>query len=318
MATLPPGAKPVLDERIAYGRLFCGVLEHTPDGNEPWAPCNKHKYLHLDEPVEAQPTAADDHFLPNRRVMVVGGIFARCARVPVFDDAKQHLEAHGIHLEHVPVFGNGSSEQNAAEIKRYLEQHPGNEPYVVVGHSKGAVDLLEALIHHPEVKARVQALVTVASPVGGSRLVDGVPALLKGLAQEMPEFKGCVLGDGLGAHSLARPTRQRFLRDHVARINQLSSYSIVAVSALKDTSTILHGLWRFLAPYSIVQDSHVIAEEALLPATKLLARANGDHWAVAFPAEQEEALKKGADQNHYPRTALLEAALRMVARDHPH
>ena len=313
-AFLPVGAHAVVDRREEFARLFCGVLAHTGDGAS--RPCGD--YLHVDDSIPADTVGANDAILAGRGVLLVGGIFARCVDVEVFQDVRRHLaEHHQLRLEHLPVFGNGSSLQNAGEIDRFFQRQPQPVEWIVVGHSKGAVDLLEALVFYPALSARVKALVTVASPVGGSRLVDGVPAWLKGLAQDLPRLGECELGDGLGQSSLSRPIRQGFFRDFLPRVNALRSYGIVAVASRENTSEILKGLWDYQARFSIDQDTHVIAEDALLPGTNLLARANGDHWAVAFPValSDNRKLRDGADRNGYPRTALLEAILRTIERD---
>jgi pimeloyl-ACP methyl ester carboxylesterase len=199
-------------------------------------------------------------------VLFIGGIFARCLDVEVFQDARKHLdEAHMTATEHLPVYGNGSSEQNAQLIATHLREASGSTPYIVVGHSKGGVDLLETWVHHADIRPRIKALVTVASPVAGSRLVDGVPDILKALSLKLPNIGTCPLGDGLGYVSLARATRQRFVREHLGDVNALRSYSVTAVASEDNTSRILQGLWRYQATFSLDQDSHVIADDAVLP-----------------------------------------------------
>lgn len=318
LANLPIGARATTDERAGFARVFCGVLPHTPGpltGGQ-WGDCAQ--YLHVAPGAVPIPAGSHDTFLGAYRVLIVGGIFARCLDVEAFQDASVHLlDAHRVTTEHLPVWGNGSSEQNALEIQRHLLAAPADARYIVVGHSKGGVDLLEALVHHPALRPRVVALVTVASPVAGSRLVDGVPDVLKGLALRFPQIGSCPLGDGLGQHSLSRHTRQTFLANHLTDVNRLRSYAVAAVSSKENTSRILHRLWDYQARFSLDQDSHVIADDAVLPGARLLAQANGDHWAVASPIELtgNTWLRERADRNRYPRAALLEAVLRFVAHD---
>jgi pimeloyl-ACP methyl ester carboxylesterase len=313
IAALPIGATTVMDARDSFADVFCGVLRHTPDR---WDACER--YLHLAKSPTPAMVDPEDRFLAGYRVLMIGGIFSRCLDVTVFQDAAAHLsDKHAFTAEHLPVFGNGSSEQNAVLIKDYILRDTSTLPFILVGHSKGAVDLMEALVHHPEIRTRVKGLLTVASPVAGSRLVDGVPAELKALSDRFPEIGGCPLGDGRGYISLERSTRQRFFAAHLSSLNQLRSYSISAVASRADTSRILHGLWDYLAYYSLDQDTHVTADEAVMPGSRFLAQANGDHWAVASPVEltANEWLRERADRNHYPRAALLEAALRVIVND---
>ncbi|HEY7498874.1 MAG TPA: hypothetical protein VH740_10190 [Vicinamibacterales bacterium] len=319
LAALPIASKAITDARKPFADLFCGVLPHVPNPSAStgaWDSCER--YLHLSDKPSAAAAGANDKFLEGYRVLLVGGIFARCLDVEAFQDAKDHLVgAHGAVVDHFPVLGNASSAMNAELIRDRILGDKTATPYIVIGHSKGGVDLMEALVRHPALRPRVKALVTVASPVAGSRLVDGVSTRLKDLSERFPRIRTCELGDGLGYRSLERPTRQVFFRDHLAEVNALRSYSISAVASRADTSRILQGLWDYQSRFSIDQDTHVIADDAVVPGAALLAQANGDHWAVASPVElsKNERLRRRADKNHYPRAALIEAALRFIVQD---
>jgi hypothetical protein len=313
LAALPIGATTVRDARDSFAGVFCGALSHL--GGR-WSSCDQ--YLHLASPPAPSTVEPNDDFLAGYRVLLVGGIFARCLDVTAFQDAAAHLlEAHRFTAEHLPVYGNGSSEQNAILIRDYILRDAQSLPFILVGHSKGAVDLLEALVRHPQIRTRARALLTVASPVAGSRVVDVVPERLKEISERFPEIGGCVLGNGLGYKSLERKVRHEFFRDYVSSVNSLRSYSISAVASRENTSRILRGLWDYQAFFSLDQDTHVIADDAVVPGATFLAQANGDHWAVASPVELSEVkwLRDRADRNHYPRAALLEAALRTIVAD---
>jgi pimeloyl-ACP methyl ester carboxylesterase len=318
LGATPITSKAVVDARKSFGDVFCGVLSHTADSSSSsgWGTCER--YLHLDGTASPATIDPKEKFLAGYRVLLVGGIFARCLDVEAFQDAKDHLRSeHEAVVDHLPVLGNASSAKNAELIRDHIAADTTNAPYIVVGHSKGGVDLMEALVRYPPLRSRIKALLTVASPVAGSRLVDGVPTLLTRLSERFPRIRSCELGDGLGYQSLERPTRQAFFRDHLAEVNALRSYSISAVASRADTSRALHGLWDYHAPFSIDQDTHVIADDAVVPGATFLAQANGDHWAVASPMElsKNDWLRRRSDRNHYPRPALIEAALRFIVQD---
>jgi hypothetical protein len=93
----------------------------------------------------------------------------------------------------------------------------------------------------------------------------------------------------------------------------LRTYSIVAVSSEKNTSRPLQTMWRRNSYYSIDQDSHIIAEEAIVPGSEFLGIVNADHWAVALPMSEHPLTQEKVDRNPFPRTALLEAIVRYVS-----
>ena len=117
----------------------------------------------------------------------------------------------------------------------------------------------------------------------------------------------CGITDEGGIGSLRRDVRYRALRAWNPPAT-LRSYSLAAVSTLNQTSKPLHTMWKTNAIYSIDQDSHIIAEEAIIPGSQFLGVAHGDHWAVALPMSNYPKV----DWNRFPRTALLEAIIRHV------
>jgi hypothetical protein len=113
---------------------------------------------------------------------------------------------------------------------------------------------------------------------------------------------------------MRRTNRQQFLADH-ERLD-VPAFSMSAVSTEQNTSRILKGLWRRVAPYAREQDSHIVEREAIVPGGMFLGRALGEHWAVAFPFDPNPNVKPAAltviDKNRFPREALIEAAVRVA------
>jgi hypothetical protein len=64
-------------------------------------------------------------------------------------------------------------------------------------------------------------------------------------------------------------------------------------------------------------DSQIIFYDQFIPGSTLLAYLNADHLALAVPIARthEIAGEILADQNDYPREALLEAVLRFIEED---
>jgi triacylglycerol esterase/lipase EstA (alpha/beta hydrolase family) len=77
---------------------------------------------------------------------------------------------------------------------------------VLVGHSKGAVDILHCLVNFPQVSRHVAAVVSVAGAINGSPLSQKLDDIYNGLARKF--FAGrCNTGDD-GALDSLRPSIQ--------------------------------------------------------------------------------------------------------------
>jgi hypothetical protein len=162
--------------------------------------------------------------------------------------------------------------------------------------------------------------VTVAGAVGGSWLADDFQDFNDKVIKQLPHPPPSCLPKqrkmtSSGIDSMRRQIRQEFL---ATTLPTVTAFSISAVATADDDtmSEILKPLWKRLRPYAKEQDSHIVEREALVPWGTYLGRALGDHWAVAMPFEKTTppTLPHGADRNHYPRHALLEAAIRMVTK----
>lgn len=322
----PVGATAASDARQKFAAIFCALLASSTDQ---WGRCGDY----IDVPSQI-PSYTVNKIETNLQVLLVGGVFSQCFEndpeypLETFQDTKLHFNNDlNIKTHYVPVHPNGSAEMNAEAIRKWLDGHPEGK-FVAFGHSKGGIDLMRAFATPGFPVDRFQALVTVASPLAGSRLGDQVPDWIRPLPDQMTENRRCLstLPWGAGAvASLDRKTRVEFLLQHPnIGAEPLPIFSIAAVVRIvrgvdgsKDrpkVSRVLEGIWKQLTAFSLDQDSQVIADDAVVPGGTFLARAYGDHWAVAFPFElvSSDFSKKWVTENHYPRTVLHEAALRYV------
>jgi pimeloyl-ACP methyl ester carboxylesterase len=297
-----------------YAGIFCSVLE--AEFASSWDSCDK--YVRMTSPYPAQPLYA---IPPEWTVLRIGGFGAECVAdtAEAFADAGDHLaKVHGLKQYHVLVGAFDTSEQNAGQIRDAILKLGGGHRFIVVAHSKGAADMMVALTRYPNELKDVRALITVAGAVGGSYLVDGLEKLNKDLLSQLDLkcLKGLRSPGPNAIDSMRRTNRQKFLADHEHLT--VPAFSISAVSTEDNTSKILRGLWKRVAPYAQEHDSHIVEREAIVPGGQFLGRALGDHWAVAFPFDPNTKVKPAAlkviDKNKFPREALIEAAVRVALR----
>ncbi len=307
-----------VDRSAAFAETFCATLPHTD--NRSWGACGQY----LDAQVSAPPEI-NTRIVTPLKVMIVGGAFSECFEnvgIHVYGPSIAHLQTHGVVFgPPVKIGGTATPEKNAELIENYLKANGGD--YIAVGHSKGAVDLMTAIATSRLAQARIKALVSVTGAIGGTRLADlGAATGILGFKSALQRSGiSCDIEDRGGIGSLRRDLRYRALAAWKPPAT-LRSYSLSAVSTLAQTSTPLHAMWRTNEIYSIDQDSHIIAEESIIPGSEFLGVAHGDHWAVALPMSEHPRTKEKVDQNAFPRTALLESIVRYVTEraalvDHP-
>ncbi|MFP3408635.1 hypothetical protein SB757_28910, partial [Pseudomonas sp. SIMBA_065] len=81
---------------------------------------------------------------------------------------------------------------------------------VLIGYSKGAADVLEAVVAYPEIRSRVAAVVSAAGAVGGSPLANDAQQYQADLLRYFPGAT-CNSGDGGAVQSLRPATRQAWM-----------------------------------------------------------------------------------------------------------
>jgi len=102
------------------------------------------------------------------------------------------------------VDGPSGTDNNVRQIRdAILRSSDTIEPksLVLVGYSKGAPDILTALVNHPEILPYVAAGVSVAGAVGGSPLAYDATESQLDLLRHAPQAE-CSAGDGKGIESL--------------------------------------------------------------------------------------------------------------------
>jgi hypothetical protein len=255
--------------------------------------------------------------LPERlRIFVVSGAFSDCrtpATVP-FEEAIARLSDQGTRIAPVMVSGRSGAAHNARQIADALRSanlRPDDQ-VVLVGYSKGTVDILEFLTAYPQDAQPVVAVVSVAGAVQGSPLADDADWWYRTFfAQAFPGT--CDPGDGQVLHSLRPATRQAWFESH-ALPEQVAYFSLAAFTTQVHLSHGLKPAWRRLARHDERNDGQVLASDAIIPGSILLGFVNADHWDVAISLENQMPQFSRRDSARIlPRSELLLAALLYVS-----
>lgn len=108
---------------------------------------------------------------------------------------------------------------NAALLRRTLLGDP--RPAVVVGHSKGGLEALAALLD-PEAAARCRGFLALQSPFFGSPVADAVCGAWPVLGAADRALRLLRLGSGRGLHDLTTAARRAWMREHAADVAALA------------------------------------------------------------------------------------------------
>ncbi len=116
----------------------------------------------------------------------------------------EHIGQFAYESHILKVDGLSGTDNNARQIRDAIIELPDElEPksLVLVGYSKGAPDILTAVVDYPEILPYVAAVVSVAGAVGGSPLAYDATEGQLDLLRHAPEAD-CSAGDGKGVESL--------------------------------------------------------------------------------------------------------------------
>lgn len=338
LASAHPDGPTMHDGRARFREVFCGLAQASGAAAPTDRDCADLLWRFADEPAvaaqnarvpfapalipssvpplaPASPSAAGPlHFV------LVTGAFDDCygdEGLP-FREAASALSAKGYEVHTVRLSGRSSATVDAEALDSALLPMlaADGRRLVLIGYSKGAVDILEMLSAHPEVVPRIAAVVSVAGPVHGTPLAAFAAPLYDGLLAHAMAGR-CSPGDGGVIDSLVPEVRRRWFETH-ALPAELRFYSLVALPRWEVTARALKASWRVLARSSRLNDGQIRAQDALIPGSTLLGFVDADHWGIALAIERVlPHIAARADARPFPQLELLEAVFLTVRADLP-
>jgi len=320
LALVPASQAGVQDKRGRFREIFCAVLQARQNDVPDYRPCDDALSRVGSEPAATgRPVELG---ASKRRLVaaVVAGIgyecFAKWLQPP--GSVVEHVRRFGYDMAVLNVDALSSSAHNARQIRDAILAMPdeaGAPRLVLIGYSKGAPDILEAVAAYPEIRSRVAAVVSAAGAIGGSALANEAEQYQAELLQHFPG-SSCKSGDGGGVNSLRPATRREWLaRNPLPR--EVRYYSLVTFPRPERISSILTKSYDKLARIDARNDSQMIFYDQIIPDSTLVGYINADHWALAVPIARTHTSigSMFVTQNAYPREALMEALLRFVEED---
>lgn len=315
--SIPDG---VVDARGRFGEIFCTVLEERGQSLPDYRPCSEALTPVADTPRgDGRPVMLG---YSERRLVggLVGGIGFGCIvdwlTPPVL--ARDYLRPLGYDLRVIDVDALSGSTHNARQIRDAITAMPpeqGPPRLVLFGYSKGAPDILEAIVEFPEIRERIAAVVSVSGAVGGSPAADHASEFVADLFSWFPG-SDCDKGDDEAVASLRTEVRRKWLATHALPPGP-RYYSVVTLPEPGNVSWILKPSYHMLSKLDPRNDGQVLYGDQIIPGSTLLALLDADHWAVVLPIDRSHPFIAATfvNRNAYPRNALLEAILRFIEED---
>ena len=313
-----PGAPRVVDGRAAFRSAFCSMLRAegvAPPGDPT---CDRWLWRLSDEPAGGPdrlvPQASPEHL----DVLLVTGAFSECvgeASRP-FSAGAARLRTAGANVRTIVVGGRSGTGHNARQIAEALEASPidGKRKVILIGYSKGGLDILRFLVDFPDLAARVDAVVGVASPLFGTPLADLAEPAYAALVAKLP-YEECPPGDGEVMSSLTPEAATQWLEANPLPVG-VRFYSLAAFTTREHVARALLPFWKQLGGVDARNDGQVVATDAAIPGSTLLGYANADHWGVAQTIETEHpVLAARQDPELFPLEQLFVAVVAFIGDD---
>lgn len=314
---MPPGVE---DGRSRFAGYFCAVLDRDGSALPDYRPCSEALSNVAAEPVAAGLAPELGVSELGLTAVVVPGIGYGCIAEWLQPDAsvRDHLRRFGYDTSVMEVDALSGTATNARQIRdavMAMPEEPAGARLVLIGYSKGAPDILDAIVTYPEMRPRIAGVVSLAGAVGGSPLATDADERTAELFRYFPGAQ-CDAGDHHSVAALRPEVRKRWLEEHPLP-EDVRFYSVVTLPDPDRISSILKPSYRKLRKLDARNDGQVLAADQVLPTGSLLAYLNADHWAVALPIARSHPVVGAmlVTDNDYPREALFEAILRFVEDD---
>ncbi|MFO1305674.1 MAG: hypothetical protein U1F54_18250 [Burkholderiales bacterium] len=266
------------------------------------------------EVAAARPPRADP---AKYRLLFVPGFLASCfPGIHSFADVIEAAREAGYAADALAVGGRNGVAANGELVAQQVERIAGADArrIILVGHSKGADDILDALARHPALSSRVDAVLAIAGALEGSPLAEDLHGLYGATLAWMP-FTGCERGQGDPVADLTADARAQWWTRNGAAL----ATPVYAIVTRPDFSRLGFSLWGPYARLSALtpdNDGMLRSRDQVARRAMLLGVVNADHLSVAIPHPGLMYLLV-FNPTPFPRADVYLAAIDVIASQSP-
>lgn len=299
---LPPALAAARDLRGPFRAAFCARE----------AACEDTLYRFGGEREAPRPPVAD---ASRFRLLFVPGFLASCfPDIHSFGDVMVAARDEGFAVDFLDVEGRSGVAANARTLAQRIAALPADgRRYIIVGHSKGAVDALQMLVDEPAIAQRTVALIAVAGALQGSPLADRLDGLYGVTFGAFP-FSACSKGEGTPVLDLQREARAAWWAVHGSALT-VPVYSLVSVPEMTRLAPTLYTPFLALSRITRYNDGMLLASGQVAPAGALLGVMDADHLSIGIPRPTALPHVLWFSPVPFPRTAAILSAIDVVAAE---
>ena len=204
-------------------------------------------------------------------VLLVGGIFTE--RYPGYLTRIRRA----VGASEIPIDTDQDVARNAATIRDAVLAAP--ERVVLVGQSKGPLDIHAALSLHPEIVPHVRAFVSIQAPFGGTPLATDAEASRAARWLVGGVVGGMFRGTPRAYFDMGYGARRAFLARFPAPV-PVPTVALATWTARP--GLFLHSTHRYLSRYGVRTDGFVLLPDAHVPGARLVTLEGLDHASLAL------------------------------------
>jgi pimeloyl-ACP methyl ester carboxylesterase len=216
-----------------------------------------------------------------------------------FTQSINRLKKFGLYTEIAPVdTGNGIS-HNARIVAEHINSSYANtkKKVVLIGHSKGGIDSLAALLNSTELQDKVHGLITLQTPFGGSPIANFFLGDKRwSSAFETFFVQGLMRGDVSSVRDLTYENQQKFFQQHTITESLKVPVLNFGAYCTSESATYFYPFWKYMKnTLNENNDGMVVLKDQYLPGAYSVTVEGMNHYATVNDSMLLRSRYKGSD-----------------------